>query len=143
MPDRCGSRTITTRRLAYCRELQVPVEVFVADSESAYLYQTRGPLAGRRIRLREARADFDGYIAELLSKALSQAQLDQPLTDEDRDRLLAYLRRLGALDQQRQYRGSPRRSGYAGRRSAPLPLRDLLGGISTSMWGSIGTRSRR
>ena len=47
------------------------------------------------------RADFDGYIAELLSKALSQAQLDQPLTNDDRDKLLAYLRRLGALDQQR------------------------------------------
>ena len=60
--------------LAYCRELQVPVEVFVADSESAYLYQTRSStLTGRRVRLREARADFDGYIAELLSKALSQA----------------------------------------------------------------------
>src|SRR5688500_16715132 len=72
--------------LAYCRELQVGVEVFTPDCESAYLYQTRGALAGRRIRLREARADFDGYIAELLSKALSQAQLDQPLTAEDRDR---------------------------------------------------------
>jgi monoamine oxidase len=113
--------------LAYCRELQVPVEVFVADSDSAYLYQTRSStLTDRRIRLREARADFDGYIAELLSKALSQTQLDQPLTTEDRERLLAYLRRLGALDQQRQYRGSPRRSGYE-ERSAPLALRDLLG----------------
>ena len=116
-----------TTTLAYCRELQVPVEVFVVDTDSAYLYQTRSAtLAGRRIRLREARADFDGYIAELLSKALSQLQLDQPLTNEDRDRLLAYLRQLGALDQQRQYRGSPRRSGYE-ERSAPLALRDLLG----------------
>jgi monoamine oxidase len=71
--------------LSYCRELQVPVEVFVADSESAYLYQTRSPtLSGRRIRLREARADFDGYVAELLSKSLSQSALDQPLTSEDR-----------------------------------------------------------
>jgi monoamine oxidase len=113
--------------LAYCRELQVPVEVFVADSESAYLYQTRSPtLTGRRVRLREARADFDGHIAELLSKALSQAQLDLPLTTEDREKLLAYLRRLGALDPQRQYRGSPRRSGY-GQGSEPLPLQDLLG----------------
>jgi monoamine oxidase len=113
--------------LAYCRELQVPVEVFVADAESAFLYQTRSPrLTGQRVRLREARADFDGYIAELLSKALSQTQLDQPLTTEDRDKLLAYLRRLGALDQQRQYRGSPRRSGYD-RRSEPIALRDLLG----------------
>jgi monoamine oxidase len=115
--------------LAYCRELQVPLEVFVADSDSAYLDPARSStLAGRRIRLREARADYDGYIAELLSKALSQSQLDQPLTAEDRDRLLAYLRRLGNLDQQRQYRASARRSGYdLARQSAPLPLRDLLG----------------
>jgi monoamine oxidase len=113
--------------LAYCRELQVPVEVFVADSDSAYLYQTRSStLTGRRIRLREARADFDGYIAELLSKALSQAQLDLPMTTADREKLLAYLRRLGALDQQRQYRGSPRRSGYE-QPSTPIPLSELLG----------------
>ena len=116
--------------LAYCRELQVPTEVFVPDCESAYVYQTRGTLAGRRIRLREARADFDGYIAELLSKALSQTQLDQPLTAQDRDRLLAYLGRLGALDQQRQYRGSPRRGpGDHGRPSAPLAFGELFGGI--------------
>src|SRR5688500_5364420 len=116
--------------LAYCRELQVPIEVFVPDCESAYLAQTRGPLAGRRIRLREARADFDGYLAELLSKSLSQAQLDQPLTAEDRDRVLTYLRRLGALDQQRQYRGSSRRGpDDQGRPSAPLALGDLFGGI--------------
>jgi len=113
--------------LAYCQELQVPVEVFVADSDSAFVYQTRSKtLTGRRVRLREARADFDGYIAELLSKSLSQSALDQPLTTDDRDKLLAYLRRLGALDQQRQYRGSARRSGYE-ERSAPLPLADLLG----------------
>ena len=116
--------------LAYCRELQVATEVFVPDCESAYLYQTRGPLAGRRVRLREARADFDGYIAELLSKALSQAQLDQPLTSEDRDRVLAYLRRLGALDQRGQYRGSFRRGPDGqGRPSSPLALSDLFGGI--------------
>jgi monoamine oxidase len=116
--------------LAYCRELQVPVEVFVPDCESAWLYQTNGALAGRRIRLREARADFDGYIAELLSKALSQAQLDQPLTAEDRDRVLAYLRNLGALDPQRQYRGSSRRGpDDQGRPGAPLPLGDLFRGI--------------
>jgi monoamine oxidase len=116
--------------LAYCSELQVATEVFVPDCESAYLCRTRGPLAGRRVRLREARADFDGYIAELLSKALSQIQLDQPLTAEDRDRVLSYLRSLGALDQHPQYRGSERRGLDAnGRPSAPLPLRDLFAGI--------------
>jgi monoamine oxidase len=116
--------------LSYCRELQVPTEVFVPDCQSAYLAQTRGALAGQRIRLREAHADFDGYIAELLSKALSPAQLDQPLTAEDRDRVLAYLRGLGALDERRQYRGSSRRGLDAqGRATAPVPLHDLFAGI--------------
>jgi monoamine oxidase len=116
--------------LGYCRELQVPTEAFVPDCESAYLFQTRGPLAGRRVRLREARADFDGYVAELLSKALSQAQLDQPLTADDRERVLAYLRRLGALDQRGRYRGAFRRGpDDQGRPSVPLTLSDLFGGI--------------
>jgi monoamine oxidase len=116
--------------LDYCRELKVATEVFVPDCESAYLFQTRGPLAGRRIRLREARADFDGYIAELLSKALSQAQLDQPLTAQDRERVAAYLRGLGALDARGQYRGSSRRGpDVQGGQSAPLALGELFGGI--------------
>lgn len=118
--------------LAYCRELGVATEVFVPDCESAYLAQTRGALAGRRIRLREARADFDGYLAELLSKALSQTGLDQPLTADDRERVLAYLRALGALDERGQYRGSSRRGADPqGRPSAPVALRDLFGGIPT------------
>jgi monoamine oxidase len=116
--------------LSYCRELQVATEVFVPDCETAYLAQTRGPLAGRRIRLREARADFDGHIAELLSKSLSQAQLDQPLTAEDRARVLGYLRELGALDESQGYRGSYRRGlDASGRPTAPLALHDLFGGI--------------
>ena len=116
--------------LSYCRELQVATEAFVPDCESAYLAQTRGALAGRRIRLREARADFDGHIAELLSKALSQAPLDQPLTQQDRDRLVAYLRGLGALDERGQYRGSSRRGVDAqGRPTTPVALPDLVNGI--------------
>jgi monoamine oxidase len=110
--------------LAYCRELNVATEVFVPDCESAYLALTRGPLAGRRIRLREARADFDGYIAELLNKSLSQTQLDQPMTTADRDRVLAYLQGLGALDEKGQYRGSSRRGG-----STPIAMGELFAGI--------------
>jgi monoamine oxidase len=110
--------------LAYCRELGVATEVFVPDCESAYLAFTRGSLAGKRVRLREARADFDGYIAELLSKALAPAQLDQALTKEDRDRVLSYLRSLGALAENGTYQGSDRRGA-----GTPLPLRDLFSGI--------------
>ena len=123
--------------LAYCRELQVATEVFVPDCESAYLAETRGPLAGRRIRLREARADFDGYIAELLSKSLSQAQLDQPLTAEDRDRVLAYLRSLGALTR------LDSTGLVATRRRRAVAMRDLFGGIPGSTCRLTGRLNRR
>jgi monoamine oxidase len=55
---------------------------------------------------------------------MSQAQLDQTLTTDDRDRVLAYLRSLGALNQTGEYRGSSRRGA-----NAPVALRDLFAGI--------------
>jgi monoamine oxidase len=122
--------------LDYCRELHVPVEVFVNDNEAAYLYQAQTPtLAGQRLRHREVRSDMGGYAAELLSKAISSHALDEPLTADDREALIEYLRRAGALDEHSIYKGTPRR-GYAdppgageapGTASKPLPLSDLLG----------------
>jgi monoamine oxidase len=76
-----------------------------------------------------------------MSKALSQTQLDQPLSTDDRERLLAYLRRFGALDQQRQYRGSPRRSGYH-ERSARSRCVIYSAAISTGA-DKIGLQFRR
>jgi monoamine oxidase len=120
--------------LAYCRELGVPVEVFVNDNDAAYLYQSKGKaLAGTRLRGREVRADLGGYTAELLAKAAPGVDLDTPLTKDDRDALVAFLVREGALQESKKYTGSPRR-GYAtapgvmpGVPSTPLPLDDLLG----------------
>lgn len=120
--------------LHYCRELQVPVETFAVECESAFLYQTKtSTMAGKRIRLREARADLNGYISELLSKAVSEPALGEAVTKDDRERLLEYLRSAGALDTEGRYRGSSAR----GPDSAPQPdapatftalsLSDLLG----------------
>jgi monoamine oxidase len=87
--------------LNYCRELGVPVEIFVNEAENAYFYYEGpevGPLAGRRVRLREVKADMIGYTNELLVKALDQGQLDLPVTVEDRQRFLSYLVAQGYLD---------------------------------------------
>jgi monoamine oxidase len=121
--------------LGYCRELGVPIEVFVNENEAAYVYQTRSKtLGGRRLRQREVRADMGGYAAELLSKAIALHALDEPLTGADRDALLEYLRRAGALDDKASYKGSARR-GYVtapgsgdtpGVPTSPLPLDQLL-----------------
>lgn len=132
----CGAMRIAyhhSTTLHYCRELQVPVEVFAVGSDSTYLYQANAPaLAGRRVRLRAARTDLDGYLAELLSKAVSADALDSVLTPEDRERLIEYLRRAGALDQSGRYVGSSSRgpdeqpSPDGTVRYTPLPLDDLL-----------------
>ena len=120
--------------LGYCRELGVPIEVFVNENEAAYVYQTRSKtLGGRRLRQREVRADMGGYAAELLSKAIALHALDEPLTGADRDALLEYLRRAGALDDKATYKGSARR-GYSdrARRRRSRPARRLRRCRSTS-----------
>jgi monoamine oxidase len=133
----CGAMRIPyhhSTTLHYCRELQVPVEAFAVTSDSTYLYQAKAAaLTGKRVRLRAARADLDGYIAELLSKAVSEDALNEALTAQDRERLLEYLRSAGALDQSRRYRGSSTRgpdeppSPDGTTRYTPLSLGDLLG----------------
>jgi monoamine oxidase len=123
-----------TATLSYARELDVPVEVFVNDNDAAYLYQTKSAkLPGTRLRGREVRADLGGYTAELLAKALPGIELDDPMTPADREALIAYLVRQGALQESKEYTGSARR-GYSevpatgpGSPSTPLPLDDLLG----------------
>jgi len=87
--------------LGYCRELGVPVQVFVNECDESYFYyegDAAGPLSNRRVRLREVKADLTGRINELLVKALDQRALDIPLTAEDQDRLRGFLVRQGYLD---------------------------------------------
>ena len=69
--------------LGYCKELGVPLEVFINENESSYFYyegETIGPLASKRVRLREVKADMMGYTCELMAKAVNQDTLDLPLT---------------------------------------------------------------
>ena len=124
----CGAMRIAyhhSTTLAYCRELQVPVETFALVSEAAYLYQTRSAtLKDRRLRLREVHADVDGYVSELLSKAVSSHALDDQLTSEDAERLLEYLRSKGALDASGKYNGSQLRGPEV---PTPMPIGELLG----------------
>ena len=87
--------------LNYCRELGVPMELFVNEAENAYLYYEgadAGALSGTRVRLREVKADMVGYTNELLLKAIDQRRLDLPLSTEDGDRFVRYLAAQGYLD---------------------------------------------
>ncbi|GII87394.1 flavin monoamine oxidase [Sphaerisporangium siamense] len=92
--------------LDYCRELGVPLEVFVNTNASAYVL-TAG--MRRPVRVRTARADAYGYISELLAKATDAGALDARLTKADKERLLDFLSDFGAIGPEHEYTGSERR----------------------------------
>jgi hypothetical protein len=62
--------------------------------------------------MREYVADARGFMTELISKAVNKADFDAVFSDHDAERLLAFLRAYGDLDENQLYRGS-RRAGYA------------------------------
>ena len=121
--------------LDYCRELGVPVEMMVNRNPQAWDYATTGPLAGQRLRQREVEGDQDGYIAELLAKAVTSKALDAELSERDRANLLDYLAGFGSLERDGRYAGTPRSRGYLaypgaaenqGEVGKPLPRSALL-----------------
>src|SRR5689334_10471642 len=74
--------------LGYCKELGVPLEVFINEAEASYFYyegEDVGPLASKRVRLREVKADMLGYTCELMAKAINQGSLDMPLSPQDKE----------------------------------------------------------
>jgi monoamine oxidase len=88
--------------LHYCRELGVKLEPFVQLNYNAYLHGASA-FGGKPQRARTYLADFDGTVAELLAKSVSQQGLDAPFVDEDREILLEALRTWGALDKDFRY----------------------------------------
>ena len=87
--------------LDYCKELNVPLEMFVNEAEASYFFYEGaefGPLANKRLRLREVKADLIGHTTELLAKAVSKDALEVPLSAEDKDRLVSFLVTEGYLD---------------------------------------------
>src|SRR5262245_8011453 len=124
--------------LNYCKELGVPLQIFVNESDGSYFYYegtAAGSLSNTRVRLREIKADMIGHTNELIVKAIDQRSLDLPLTDEDRQRFINFLIAQGYLDaSERRYKafthrgtGNPYafdallRSGFVSRmRSIPV-----------------------
>ncbi|MDX2305238.1 MAG: flavin monoamine oxidase family protein [Microscillaceae bacterium] len=96
----------------YCRELKIPLEVFINMNEAAYFYaEGQGTLANQPIKIRQLHADLRGYTAELAAKAIHAENLDAELSSEDAEKLIAYLKAEGDLVKNNQYQGSERR-GY-------------------------------
>ncbi|WP_446742289.1 flavin monoamine oxidase family protein [Silvibacterium acidisoli] len=121
--------------LGYCRKLGIPLEVEVNTSRSTRL-QNDAVNGGKPIVQRQAMNDTRGHVAELLEKALRSGELDQELSKEDVERMLAFLKSYGPLTKDGRYVGSER-AGYAtdpgageddGLLSKPLSMHTLLDG---------------
>ena len=138
--------------LNYCRELGVPMQIFLNESDASYFYYegaAAGELSNRRVRLREVKADLIGHTNELLAKAIDQRQLDLPLSAEDTQRFVAFLVSEGYLDaSDRRYKafanrgpGNPYglaellRTGFGGRMRS-IPPRD--GTTAAPMFHPVG-----
>ncbi len=96
--------------LGYCRKLGVALEVEVNTSRSSRL-QNDKVSGGAPFIQREVINDTRGHVSELLMKCMSAGGLDAEFSKDDRERMLAFLRVYGPLDQAGKYTGSDR-AGY-------------------------------
>jgi monoamine oxidase len=138
-PARLPSQHLTM--LGYCREFGVPLEVEVNTSRSA-LFQSDRVNAGVPFEQRQLVNDTRGHVSELLAKAIHRGTLDQELTSEDKERMLAFLRTYGDLSPDYFYRGSER-AGYkklpgAGENEGVLhdPL-DMHALLDANLWNGL------
>jgi monoamine oxidase len=100
--------------LDYCKRLGVALEPFTQVNYNAFLHSPNA-FGGKPQRFRHIQADFNGHIAELLSKVTAQGKLDEEVSKEDQEKLLAALRSWGALDKNYRYETSietSERRGY-------------------------------
>jgi monoamine oxidase len=132
--------------LHYCKLLGVALEPFTQVNYAAYV-QSPKAFGGKPKRYREIHADFNGYVAELLAKSTRQNALDQAVTKEDREILLAAMQQWGALDKNYEYKKgllSSDRRGWAsdpggGLTSVPTPSEPLAMSelLQSRLWGAI------
>ena len=88
--------------LHYVNRLGVALEPFTQVNFNAYVHSTNA-YGGKPQRYREVQADFHGHVAELLAKSTKQGALDQAVTKQDREILMAALKNWGALNSDYAY----------------------------------------
>lgn len=84
------------RMLHYCQELGVALEIYVMET-MANLFQSDKAFGGKAQIKRRIANDMQGYISEMLSKAVSQNALNSELDAGDRNKLLCLLKNYGDL----------------------------------------------
>ncbi|MGI9626146.1 MAG: flavin monoamine oxidase family protein [Longimicrobiales bacterium] len=127
--------------LDYCKELNVPLEIFVDHSNANYFYEEDpdlGPLSGRRVRLGDVKADLWGSTNELLVKAMEKGEIDVPLTEEDKGRLVEHLVRSGYLDDEDHVYRPAESRGSDSRYDLSALLQSGFGSRVRSLYQGIG-----
>lgn len=84
------------RALHYCQVLGVGLEIYVMET-MANLFQTKKAWGGKPQIRRQIANDMQGYISEMLAKAVNQKALNQEMDEGDRNRLLCLLKAFGDL----------------------------------------------
>jgi monoamine oxidase len=102
----------------YCNKFGVALEPFTQVNYNAYVHSTDA-FDGKPVRYREVQADYQGYIAEMLSKVVNQGALDEETTADDRKKILESLRSFGALNEESEYSKSYKTSFRRGFAKAP------------------------
>jgi monoamine oxidase len=132
----------------YVRKFGIPMEIMVQENDAGYIQNNNadGPLAGRRFRKREIKADMRGYTAELLAKLVDEGALNDELTGQDKEKLTDYLVREGFLEfRDLSYKGTHHRglknfdvmaNGSPNTASDALAFKELLqSGLGNSFQG--------
>lgn len=132
--------------LDYCKRLNVALEPFIQLNHNALLHSSKG-FAGKPQRIREIKADFQGHVSELLAKTTQQGRLDEAVSKDDKEILLAALKDWGALDANYTYKASMAASSFRGfakdpggglgaapRPGDPIELSDIL---RSGLWRNL------
>lgn len=135
----CGPARIPghhRRAMHYCKVLGVPLQMKANINRIGYIHD-EDHFGGKPVRYSEYMTDARGFMGELLYKAVDQNAFDEPLSEEDRERLREMARVFGDLNEDGGYVGSDR-AGYAsggflkhGELKEPMEFAQLL---DTSFW---------
>ncbi|MDI7775942.1 NAD(P)/FAD-dependent oxidoreductase [Asticcacaulis sp. EMRT-3] len=131
--------------LYYTRLFGIPVETMVNQNDAAFVYSSTGPMAGKRVRQFEIKADVRGYTDELMCKLAASGQLDGYLSKDDEEKFVEYLISEGYLKRDsKTYEGTTGRgfdvnpgAGLVpgpGVPSKPFSFSDVL---NSNMWQSV------
>lgn len=108
------------RILHYCKTLNVPLIVKSNFSRTAFTHDDN-VMGGTPITIARYVADARGFLSELLYKAVDKNVFDQPLSAEDRERMMVFAASYGDL-QDGTYKGSSR----GGRKSSDFTKPDEI-----------------